>query len=181
MKSDLILVLEAATFAADKHRHQRRKDAEASPYINHPLALADILAREGGVEDVEIIAAALLHDTVEDTKTSIEEIQGKFGRRVASMVAEVTDDKKLLPAVRKRLQVTNAKGKSFGAKLVKLADKTANVRDLTSAPPADWDEERKAKYFEWAKEVVDELRGTNDRLEAAFDEAYAGGTVTTSG
>ena len=181
MKSDLILVLEAATFAADKHRHQRRKDAEASPYINHPLALADILAREGGVEDVEIIAAALLHDTVEDTETTIGEIEVRFGPRVAGIVAEVTDDKNLAPETRKQLQVTNAKGKSFGAKLVKLADKTANVRDLTSAPPADWAEERKAKYFEWAKEVVDELRGTNGRLEAAFDEAYASGTVTTSG
>lgn len=175
MSSDLVLVLDAASFAADKHRRQRRKDAEASPYINHPLALADILAREGGIEDAKVIAAALLHDTVEDTETSIEELEARFGKRVASMVAEVTDNKSLAPEERKRLQIAKSASKSRGAKLVKLADKIANLRDLTSAPPADWSNERKTKYFEWAKEVVHGLRGTNASLEAAFDETYARG------
>lgn len=172
MNSDLVLILDAASFAADKHRRQRRKDAEASPYINHPLALADILARVGGVEDAKVIAAALLHDTVEDTDTSIEELQARFGKRIASMVAEVTDDKSLSKEERKRLQVTKARTKSLGARLVKLADKIANLRDLTSAPPADWSDERRAQYFDWAREVVGELRGTSPSLEAAFDEAY---------
>ena len=175
MSSDLILILDAASFAAEKHRRQRRKDAEASPYINHPLALADILAREGGVEDAKVIAAALLHDTVEDTETTIEELEARFGKRVASMVAEVTDDKSLLKDERKRLQIVKAASKSTGAKLVKLADKIANLRDLISAPPADWSSDRKTEYFNWAKQVVQGLRGVNLTLEAAFDEVYAVG------
>lgn len=175
MNSDLNLILNAASFAADKHRRQRRKDADASPYINHPLALADILAREGGVGDATVIAAALLHDTVEDTETSIEEIEDRFGKRVASIVAEVTDDKSLPKEERKRLQVVKSASKSQGAKLVKLADKTANLRDLVATPPADWSVERRTQYFEWAREVVEGLRGCNAALEASFDEAYARG------
>lgn len=167
----LRLILDAASFAADKHRMQRRKDAEASPYINHPLALARILATEGGVSDPEVIAAALLHDTVEDTDTSLDEIAARFGDRVAGMVAEVTDDKALPKAERKRRQVANAAKKSTGAKLVKLADKISNLRDIAASPPADWSEERKDAYFAWAREVVAGLRGVNGQLEAAFDRA----------
>ena len=178
MTTDLILILDAASFAADKHRRQRRKDAEASPYINHPLALADILAREGGVEDAKVIAAALLHDTVEDTETSISELEVRFGKRVAGIVAEVTDDKTLPKDERKRLQIAKSASKSTGAKLVKLADKIANLRDLTSAPPAEWSADRKMAYFEWAKEVVEGLRGVNPALEAAFDEAYQRGMTS---
>jgi guanosine-3',5'-bis(diphosphate) 3'-pyrophosphohydrolase len=178
MSTDLILILNAANFAADRHRRQRRKDAHASPYINHPLALADILAREGAVEDAVVIAAALLHDTIEDTETTLEELEAGFGKRVAAIVAEVTDDKSLAKADRKRLQVIKASSKSTGAKLVKLADKIANLRDLVAAPPADWSHERKAEYFDWAKDVVDGLRGVNHHLEAAFDEAYERGLAT---
>lgn len=181
MNNDLILILNAASFAADKHRRQRRKDADASPYINHPLALADILAREGGVEDATVIAAALLHDTVEDTETSIEEIEDRFGKRVASIVAEVTDDKSLPKEERKRLQVVKSATKSHGAKLVKLADKTANLRDLVATPPANWSEERRAQYFDWAREVVEGLRGCNAALEASFDDAYRTGMAVRSG
>ena len=173
MNADLILILDAASFAANKHRLQRRKDADASPYINHPLSLATILAKEGGVEDAKVIAAALLHDTVEDTDTTIEEIEARYGNRVAGIVAEVTDDKTLDKAERKRLQVLKSASKSPGAKLVKLADKISNLRDLISAPPSDWSDERKSEYFNWAKEVVSGLRGTNPHLDAAFDEVHA--------
>ncbi|WP_298191244.1 HD domain-containing protein [Novosphingobium sp.] len=173
MDADLVLVLDAAAFAADKHRRQRRKDAEATPYINHPLALATILAREGGVTDAEVIAAALLHDTVEDTETTLAELEARFGSVVAAMVAEVTDDKALPKAVRKQLQIAHAAHKSPGAKLVKLADKIANLRDIAASPPADWDQTRKAAYVRWAGEVVAGLRGTNAALEAAFDGAAA--------
>jgi GTP diphosphokinase / guanosine-3',5'-bis(diphosphate) 3'-diphosphatase len=137
VESNLILVLRAAAFAADKHRLQRRKDVDASPYINHPLSLADILAREGGVEDAAILAAALLHDTVEDTETTFEELEDCFGPRVAGIVAEETDDKSLPKQERKQLQVAKAHSKSPGAKLVKLADKISNLRDILAAPPDD--------------------------------------------
>lgn len=173
MNPDLVLVLDAAAFAADKHRRQRRKDAEATPYINHPLALATILAKEGGVADAEVIAAALLHDTVEDTETTPAELEARFGPTVAAIVAEVTDDKSLPKAERKRLQVTRAAHKSPGAKLVKLADKIANLRDIAASPPADWDAARKADYVRWASDVVSGMRGTNAALEAAFDAAAA--------
>jgi GTP diphosphokinase / guanosine-3',5'-bis(diphosphate) 3'-diphosphatase len=172
MKSELALLLKALSFAAHKHRDQRRKDAEASPYINHPIALADVLVNEGGVTDVEVLAAALLHDTVEDTATTPEELERAFGARVAQIVAEVTDDKALPKAERKRLQVEHAASISSEAKLVKLADKICNLRDVAVHPPAQWSLERRREYFEWAKSVVDRLRGIHPRLEAAFDAAY---------
>ncbi len=172
MKSELALLLKALSFAAHKHRDQRRKDAQASPYINHPIALADVLVNEGGVTDAEVLAAALLHDTVEDTATTPEELERTFGPRVAGIVAEVTDDKALPKAERKRLQVEHAASISPEAKLVKLADKICNLRDVALHPPAQWSLERRREYFEWAKSVVDRLRGIHPRLEAAFDAAY---------
>ncbi len=172
IEGDLILVLHAASFAADRHRHQRRKDAAASPYINHPLGLADILAREGGVSDPVVLAAALLHDTIEDTETTLDELEARFGKKVAAIVAEVTDDKSLSKEERKLLQIAKAPSKSTDAKLVKLADKISNLRDLVASPPANWPLERKRQYFDWAREVVEGLRGQNLSLEAAFDDAY---------
>ena len=170
---DLALLLKALSFAAHKHRDQRRKDAEASPYINHPIALAEVLTVEGGVTDIDVLAAALLHDTIEDTATTFEELRGHFGARIADMVAEVTDDKDLPKAERKRLQIEHAAGISPGAKRVKLADKICNLRDVAERPPAQWDLDRRREYFEWAKRVIDGLRGVHPELEAAFDAAYA--------
>ena len=149
-----------------------RKDAEASPYINHPIALADVLVNEGGVTDAPVIAAALLHDTVEDTDTRPQELAEAFGPRIAGIVAEVTDDKALPKAERKRLQVEHAASISREAKLVKLADKICNLRDVAQRPPAGWDLARRREYFDWAKSVVDRLRGVHPVLEAAFDAAY---------
>jgi guanosine-3',5'-bis(diphosphate) 3'-pyrophosphohydrolase len=171
--TDLRLLLKALAFAAHKHRDQRRKDAEASPYINHPIALADVLVNEGGVTDVEVISAALLHDTVEDTATTPQELEEAFGPRIARIVAEVTDDQALPKAERKRLQIEHAASISPEAKLVKLADKICNLRDVVDHPPAKWDLKRRSEYFDWAKSVVDRLRGAHPRLERAFDEAYS--------
>ncbi len=170
---DTGLVLKALAFAAEKHRDQRRKGIEASPYINHPIDLANTLWQLGGVTDAVVIAAALLHDTIEDTNTTPDELQDLFGDQVKNIVLEVTDDQLLSPVLRKRLQVIKAPHKSHMAKLVKLADKICNIQDILHSPPAGWDLRRKQKYFDWAKEVVDGARGTNSRLEQAFDEAYA--------
>ena len=171
---DVHRLIRAIDFAAAKHRNQRRKDEEASPYINHPIALTRVLKVEAGVSDIGVLSAALLHDTIEDTETTPEELEREFGHRVASIVAEVTDDKSLLKSERKRLQVEHAATISREAKLVKLADKICNLRDMLDAPPAGWSLERRQEYFDWAKEVVDNLRGTHSRLEALFDQAYAG-------
>ncbi len=173
MKEGLPLILKALEFAALKHRDQRRKDAIASPYINHPIALANVLTREGGVTEPEVLAAALLHDTLEDTQTTPEELRAAFGEAIARIVEEVTDDKNLLKADRKRLQIEHAATISREAKLVKLADKICNVRDVADHPPAKWDLARRREYFEWARMVVDRLRGVHPELEKRFDEAYA--------
>jgi guanosine-3',5'-bis(diphosphate) 3'-pyrophosphohydrolase len=166
-------ILQALEFAAHKHRDQRRKDAQASPYINHPIALANVLVREGGVTDPVVIAAALLHDTLEDTQTTSAELRETFGDRIAGIVEEVTDDQRLLKAERKRLQIEHAAHISREAKLVKLADKICNVRDVAVQPPAKWDLARRREYFDWAKAVVDRMRGVHPELERKFDEAYA--------
>jgi guanosine-3',5'-bis(diphosphate) 3'-pyrophosphohydrolase len=173
MKGELALLLKALAFASLKHRDQRRKDAQASPYINHPIALADLLVNEGGVTDVEVLCAALLHDTIEDTETTPQELEREFGRKIASIVLEVSDNKMLRKGTRKRMQVEHAATASYEAKLVKLADKTCNLRDVNARPPATWDLARRREYFDWAKEVVDRLRGVHQELEAAFDAAYA--------
>lgn len=169
---DVARLIKAADFAAFKHRKQRRKDAEASPYINHPLALARVLKLEAGVSEVDVLVAAILHDTVEDTETTVEELAKEFGHAIASIVAEVTDDNGLPKPERKRLQVERAPHISPQAKLVKLADKTCNLRDVVVAPPAHWTLERRRDYFEWAKAVIDGVRGAHPGLERLFDEAY---------
>jgi guanosine-3',5'-bis(diphosphate) 3'-pyrophosphohydrolase len=162
-------LLKAVKFAADKHRDQRRKGADESPYINHPLNVAETLWRVGGVRDLSIIVAAVLHDTIEYTKTSPEEIEELFGSSVRSLVEEVTDNKSLPKPERKRLQVEHAPHLSAGAKQIKLADKTANISDVAFAPPPDWPLERRLEYLVWAETVVAGLRGCNAKLEGHFD------------
>lgn len=142
---NLALIIDALAFASLVHRDQRRKGAEASPYISHPITLARILVVEGGIEDPVVIAAALLHDTIEDCGVTRAELAGKFGVEVADVVTEVTDDKSLPKARRKDLQVEHAAHISARAKLVKLADKIANVRDIADHPPSDWSEGRRSE------------------------------------
>jgi len=172
-ENELRLLLKALSFASHKHKDQRRKDVDASPYINHPISLADILCNEGQIADIEVICAALLHDTVEDTNTTPEELELEFGLRIRDIVMEVTDDKTLPKAERKRLQIEHAAHASDAAKLVKLADKISNLRDMANNPPSDWDLRRRREYFDWAFEVINNARGVNDKLEVAFDEAYS--------
>lgn len=169
----LSILVSATAFAAEKHRNQRRKDEEASPYINHPIALASVLVNEAGIGDTTVVAAALLHDTIEDTATTAEELLEAFGELIADVVLEVTDDKSLPKAERKRLQVEHAPRLSQGAKLVKLADKICNLRDVRRTPPLDWSLNRRREYFDWAKSVVDGLRGVHSGLEQLFDAEYA--------
>jgi len=166
------LVLQAAAFAAEKHRNQRRKDEEASPYINHPIQLAYILV-QADIEDPVVLAAALLHDTIEDTQTTLDELEIVFGYEIANIVAECSDDKTLSKLERKQAQIDHAATISPKAKLVKLADKIANVSDINGAPPAGWSIERKREYFDWAKKVVDRMRGVHKVLESRFDAEYA--------
>ncbi len=166
--------IEALAFAAHKHRDQRRKDAQASPYINHPIALLRVLVVEAGVTDRLALLGALLHDTVEDTQTTEAELIEQFGADVAAVVMEVTDDTSQPKARRKELQVAHAPHLSRAARLVKLADKTCNLRDMADHPPVGWPLERRRDYFDWAVRVVAGMCGTHAGLEALFDQAAAG-------
>jgi GTP diphosphokinase / guanosine-3',5'-bis(diphosphate) 3'-diphosphatase len=166
-------LLKTIAFAADKHRQQRRKDTEASPYINHPIAVATVLAAEGDVYDEMTLLAAVLHDTVEDTQTTFVELEEHFGLEVAGLVRELTDDKSLDKGERKRLQIEHARESSIRAKQVKIADKICNVRDITFSPPADWSLERRREYFTWSEKVVAGCRDVNPKLDQAFDRTIA--------
>lgn len=173
-ENEFKLLIKALAFAADKHRDQRRKNVDASPYINHPISLASILCNEAHITDLNVICGALLHDTVEDTETTAEELVLEFGQEISDIVMEVTDDKTIEDKQkRKQLQIEHASHISTSAKLIKLADKISNLRDVANDPPADWSLERKREYFDWAKQVIDQLRGVHSGLEVLFDRAYS--------
>ncbi len=167
------LLFNALTFAAHKHRHQTRKGEKPIPYINHPIAVANLLVNVGNVTDTATILAAILHDTVEDTPTTLRELEKEFGSTVSKLVAEVSDDKTILSEQRKRLQIEHASTLSRRARLIKLADKTCNLRDVVGDPPKGWSLQRRREYFDWAKSVVEKVRGTNAALEQAFDAAFS--------
>jgi guanosine-3',5'-bis(diphosphate) 3'-pyrophosphohydrolase len=179
-RPDTAILLAAIEFASRKHSTQRRKNEEASPYINHPIAVAHLLADVGGVTDVITLMAAVLHDTVEDTETTGEELEAQFGRAVRKLVEEMTDDKSLGKAVRKQLQIDHGPHLSMPAKTIKLADKIANVQDVANAPPADWDLARRIDYLDWTEKVVAGCRGANGPLEKLYDEVLKKGRVLTS-
>jgi len=162
---DVGLLLKTLRFAADKHKRQRRKDKEQTPYINHPIEVAERIWNTGNHKDVKVICAALLHDTVEDTDTSFAEIEELFGGQIAALVKEVTDDKSQPKAVRKQNQINHAPHLSLGAKHINLGDKTSNVKDISASPPPDWSHERRAEYLAWTEKVVATIVGTNKAME----------------
>jgi len=166
-------LLAAAIFAADRHRDQRRKGVRETPYINHPLEVAEHIVRVGGVDDIEVLIAAILHDTIEDTETTADEIERHFGRAVAALVLEVTDDRSLTSMERKRLEIEHAPNLTPRAKLIKIADKICNVADTASNPPASWSRQRRRDYLDFAEQIVLGCRGTNAALDAEFDEVLA--------
>ncbi|KAJ3156797.1 Guanosine-3',5'-bis(diphosphate) 3'-pyrophosphohydrolase MESH1 [Geranomyces michiganensis] len=135
---------------------------------------ACVLAEEAGITNPAVLQAALLHDTVEDTPTSLDEIERFFGAEVRLYVAECTDDKTLPKEERKRLQVETAPKKSDGAKLVKLADKIDNLRDLQKTPPQGWTLSRVQEYFAWAKRVTDGCAGVSAALDVILAGIYEG-------
>lgn len=174
-ESTTTLILQALEFAALKHRDQRRKDAVASPYINHLITVATLLADPGAVTDPITLLGGVLHDTLEDTDTTPAEIEAVFGLAVRQVVQEVTDDKRIPKADRKRIQIEKAPHISLQARQIKLADKIANVQDIIASPPATWPLDRRQEYLAWTEKVVAGCRGTNSALEALYDQALAKG------
>lgn len=175
MNESMGLIFKALRFSAEKHNDQRRKDAKSSPYINHPIQVVETLWTIGGVRDVTLLLASLLHDTIEDTETQPDEIREEFGGEVLALVLEVTDDKSLPKQVRKQLQVETAPHKTRNAKLLKLADKICNVDDMINSPPPDWPVERKQEYLLWTERVVAGLRGVNEKMEKYYDDLLKDG------
>lgn len=173
LHEQLWLISRAANFAAECHARQHRKGRAREPYVNHLAEVAALLAETTQPPDAALIAAGWLHDTIEDTDVEREDLAENFGEDVALLVAEVTDDKSLIKAERKRIQIETASHKSPRARALKIADKISNVRSLISSPPDDWERERLIDYVDWAEQVVAGCRGVNPRLESLFEEAVA--------
>lgn len=178
----------ACKFAAEKHRTQVRKNERNTPYFSHPshcaLLVQHILAKsqfawygefiedETGEFDKNVIVACLLHDTVEDTDTTYQELVDTFGRKIADIVMECTDDKSLPKVERKKLQIEHAKTASLEAKLVKMADKYSNLSDLLTNPPTTWSKDVIVGYWNWSFAVVSRMRGTNAIFDSLFDDLF---------
>ena len=177
-RADTAFLLKAIEFASRKHSMQRRTDVDASPYINHPIAVAHLLADAGGITDLLTLMAAVLHDTIEDTETTPTELEEQFGETVRKVVEEMTDDKTLEKGVRKQLQIEHAPKLSRRAKAIKLADKIANVQDVTECPPATWDLAKRTEYLDWTEKVVAGCRGVHPALERYYDEVLKKGRAT---
>jgi guanosine-3',5'-bis(diphosphate) 3'-pyrophosphohydrolase len=185
--SDIFLILKALEFAAERHRKQFRKGEDKSPYINHPIQVANLLANEADEKDPILITATILHDVIEDTvrtkkqkKELIEQIREIFGEEVLSITLEVTDDKSLSKKERKRLQIVHAPLLSEKAKKLKLADKIMNVRDITDNPPVIWPLKRIKKYLDWSEKVVAGLRGVNKKMDDTFEQTLKAGRIKYS-
>ena len=171
------MILKAAKFASDKHKGQFRKGNLNTPYINHPIKVAYVLEKVGGISDPEIIAAALLHDVIEDTDTTHSDIKNIFNEKVADLVLEVSDEKDKPRDERKAMQIKNASNLSYEAKLIRIADKICNIQDICGADIPNWSYEQKFKYLEWAKDVVDQLKGTHKLLENHFFDEHRWGRL----
>ena len=162
-------IFNAVIFAARKHQGQVRKDERGSPYVTHPISVAQVIFEIGKVRDTQTLIAAILHDTIEDTPTTHQEVKENFGEDILSVVLEVTDDKSLEKMKRKRLQVSHAPQLSHQARMIKIADKLVNCGDILVSPPNGWLIQRRREYIQWGADVVSQIRGTNPGLEAAFD------------
>lgn len=170
------MILKAAEFASNKHKGQFRKGNRNTPYINHPIKVAYVLEKFN-ISDEEIIAAAILHDVIEDTDATATDIENVFNKRVAGLVMEVTDNKAESRDIRKAAQIKNAPNLSHDAKLIRIADKICNIQDVCGLDAPDWNYERKYEYLEWAKAVVDQITGTHEALENMFYDEHRWGRL----
>lgn len=164
------LLTQAYFFAAVKHKKQRRKGVEGIPYINHPIEVANLLAKTVGSEDLSLLLAAVLHDTLEDTKTSYAELASIFGEEVASVVRELTDDKSISKILRRKKQLESASKLTERARLIRIADKRCNILDMLQTR-LEWTRKQKIEYMFWAQQVVFKCRGLNSNLDHEFDNA----------
>jgi (p)ppGpp synthase/HD superfamily hydrolase len=176
--SDLHLIFRALSYAAQQHATHKRKGREALPYINHPIKVSTIITQYVPDASNELIAAAVLHDVVEDSETTVEDLKNMFGATIASIVEEVSDDKFLPKKEAKQKQIQNAPHLSHNAKLIRICDKIANVRDICGEDvPNDWDYKTKIEYLNWAEEVVNAMGKFHDELEFTFKDEVRWGRL----
>lgn len=168
---DLQKLTKAYNFSAQKHTKQRRKDKDANPYINHPIEVAKILT-DSDIVDIDTIIAGILHDTIEDTNTTYEEIIENFGENIAKIVMECSDDKKLDKITRKQLQIVHAGEISSEARMVKLADKLSNCHNMINNPPCQWSKAEIYGYIYWSYAVCQKLKGINIKLDNKLDDMF---------
>ncbi|EFO18322.1 hypothetical protein LOAG_10172 [Loa loa] len=164
------LIIEAVDLAARRHRQQRRKDAAQTPYVNHPIGVAYILTSEGQITDTTTIIAAILHDIVEHTKTTDEEIRKMFGDEIADIVKECTMVRSMKREARMKSELEKASKLSHKAKLVQLADKLNNIRDIERGTPLGWTKQHVTEYIIFAKDLLSKIRGIHGPLESALDD-----------
>ena len=165
-----LILIDALNFAAEKHQYQRRNGYDRLPYINHLIKVVKTMMEVAQVTDEVILLAAILHDVIEDTDLTEEALAYRFNPKTAAIVRELSDDMTLEHAKRKQLQIVRAKGLSKAARMIRIADKVCNMRDLMSYPMIEWSVEKKRAYVKNSIQVVDEIRGTNAALENWFDE-----------
>ncbi len=173
MSADLLRLTKALTFAAEAHRNQRRKGAAQEPYVNHLIEVLDLLVQTTSNADMDMLIAALLHDVVEATATTYEDVAASFGERVAEIVRENSDDMSLPKGERRRTRIAAMAHKSRAARIVKIADVISNLRAIAVSPPAGWSAGRKLGYLEGCRQLVDAARGTETSIERIFDETAA--------
>lgn len=168
------LFLDALNFAALRHRRQRRKGTRGAPYVNHLIEVAHVLSSHG-LQDTHLLCAAILHDAIEDTDVTAEEIRQRFGNRITSIVLEVTDDPTLAKWKQKLTQIETAGQMSEPAQNLRVADKISNLRGILTSPPKNWSIERKIAYYAWAQKVVDECHRADDGLRRTFNTVHETG------
>ncbi len=170
-------LLEALNFAALRHRTQRRKGKAGAPYVNHLIEVAHILASHG-LEDEHLLCAAVLHDIIEDTLTTPDDLLQRFGRRVTAIVLEVSDDENPQVWRRKLAQIENAPDMSTDAQNLRVADKISNLRGILTSPPEHWSLQRKLAYYAWAAKVVEACDRAEPSMLRTFAAIHASGSVT---
>ncbi len=173
MTADILKISQALVFASQAHSNQRRKGAAQEPYINHLIEVMDLVARVTRGEDADILVAALLHDVIEDAGVTAEELERKFGRRVARIVSENSDDMSLTKPERKAKRIAAMPGKPVDSRIVKTADVISNLRAVAVSAPAGWDIERKLGYLNSCRQLINAGRGASPELDALFDQTAA--------
>ena len=171
------MIIKALQFAAEKHKGQLRKGNLKTPYINHPIKVAFVLQTIGGVTDENVLAAALLHDVIEDTDATHKDLANLFNTKIADIVIEISDEKGLDREVRKRLQIQDAVNLSYEAKIIRIADKLYNIQDVCGIDAPNWNYDRKYEYIQWAEKVVNQIKGTHEALETSFFDEHRWGRL----